>query len=370
MSVLLLDDRSQAPLPTFPVPPMGLDLTTWGRRKGASWASSLLARPVDFRAWAKILGRAFNHRFHTQVNVTSARWPSLDPVAVWPFLKTASGKFDLYAKNPEFWNDRLPRYIDVMNREGGIVQLCLMDLYQFSDRKGGTPDKNLSPVRYNVNGIYWPGDDTFLAQQLPDDWWRWLARELATTLRGAAVAYVPFNEGPEKDIHITIAQEIKRVDLSATIIANRNEDTPGQYWNMKVGRGTIDMLAYHGWASTADLSQTFHEVDELPNTFDMMLAKENQNGESINVDWARIISSSDGARRSSAQGGNDLIDPTKSWREWRTYNWDALLKVWKRVILAGGNIEHQSVLKMDRTDDVKFDLATAEVGFLEEMARL
>lgn len=358
---------------SFPVPPGPLDFT-WGKRKGATWASSLLARPVDYRQWATILGKAFHHRFHTQVNVTSARWPSLDPVAIWPFQKVTTGndagKFDLYAKNPEFWGDRLPRYLEAMNQQGGIVQFCLFDLYQFSDRKSGTPDKNFSPVRYNVNGVYWPGDDTFLATKLPDAWLLWLTEELAKAIAGAHAGVVLFNEGPEKDIHESLARVVKQFAPNVWTITNRNEDTAGQYLNMHVGKPPIDMIAFHGWKSQAFLDKSWGGPDEYPRTFRQFFNKKNDKGQTINVDFARVICSSDGSRQSSSAGGNDLIDPAKPWHEWRIYNWPTLLKVFQYVLNKGGNVEHQSVLKMDRTDDVKFDLTTAEVGFYDQMEAL
>lgn len=353
-------------LPTrqiFPVPPTGVDLTSYPRR-GATIGAGLLMSTFDYRGWARLLGSIFGTRGWTQVNVFSARWPDVDPVACWPWLKRPDGKFDLYAKNPAFWQDRLPRYIEAMNRQSVVVQLCLLNLYQFSDRKPGTPDKNLDPFRYNVNGVYYRGDDDFLSKELKTEpFLLWFARELAAAVTGAGVAFVPFNEGPEKPVHHAIADAIFSVWPEARIVYNRNEDTPGQYQNQIRSGQPREMLAYHGWKDLSFLTTPFEpSAEELrdrpldavkrPWNFTEFFANRRHDGQPAGIDFTRVVCSSDGSRIS-----NDPI---------HTYNTTELLKVFAYCAKHKVTIEHQERAKMTPGAP----LAMVDVPFLKQIAAL
>jgi hypothetical protein len=333
------------------VAPSGGDLTAWPRR-GATIAQSLLDTRWDYEAWAAMLGSIFAGRGLTQVNILSAEWPDNVPHFERPFVKLADGRFDLRQRNEKFY-DRLPRYVEAMNRQGVVVQLCFLELYSWSRRKFGLPfNQNLSPFRNNVNGVSWgPGDETF--DILPDAFVVELVERVVNTVKGAGVAVLPGNEFPEKPVHLKIADIVKRIDPYMRVIVNRNEDTPGQYMNMRVGRGLIDGIAFHGWTDLNFLAQDFpDEPADRPRTFAQFFEKQSQLGSPLDIDFSRIICSSDGSRSS-----NDPIE---------TYDWAELKKVFHFVARKGGSIEHQSRAKM--TAGARLDLV--EVDFLKAMADL
>lgn len=147
------------------------------------------------------------------------------------------------------------------------------------------------------------------------------------------------NEFPEKDAHIRLAAILRShftADWMPFISCNRNEDTPGQYFNMKIGRAIaagvqFDQIAYHG----KDRISYLDEVDEdepshRPNTFRRLWTETFDEGR---VDPKRIIMSTDGCRKS---GG--LIDDC--------YEWDVLREVLQDHQRRGFTIEHQSRIKM------------------------
>lgn len=342
--------------PVVSVPPASVDLSSWPRR-GATIAQSLLDTRWNYATFADHLGCIFSGRALTQVNVLSALWPDMAPHAQFPFRQRPDGKWDLEDLNPLFF-DRLPRYVETMNARGVVVQLCFLELYSWSYRKQGVPfDKNLSPFRHNVNGIYWGGDtraddDLTLTTKLPGPWLTWLIERVLEKVRGAGVAVVPFNEGPEKPVHFDIAATVKRVAPEVRVVVNRNEDTPGQYMNMDVG-GRVDMIAFHGWDDLGFLRKDFpDEPSKRPRNFQQFFDRQSRDGRALNIDFARVICSSDGSRSSD--------DPVN------TYNWPELLKVFRFVTEKGGSIEHQSRAKM--TPGARLD--TLELDFLTQMAAL
>lgn len=344
------------PQPPAPVPPSSVDLTSWPRR-GATIAQSLLDTRWDYQRWADMLGGIFAGRGLTQVNILSALWPDAAPHMAHPFLQEPDGRWNLRARNPIFY-ERLGRYVEAMNRRGVVVQLCFLELYSWSYRKQNVPfNKALSPFRHNVNGVNWKGatraeEDATLAI-LPDDFLVELIERVVGSVKGAGVAFLPGNEFPEKPVHFKIADVIKRTWSEARVITNRNEDTPGQYMNMRVGRGTIDMIAFHGWDDLGFLSKDFpSEPMTRPRTFNQFFQKRAQNGAVLPIDFTRVICSSDGSRTSD--------DPVN------TYRWAELLDVFSFVAGKGGNIEHQSRAKM--TPGARLEMVEAE--FLAQMAAL
>jgi hypothetical protein len=332
------------------VAPATGDLTAWPRR-GATIAQSLLDTRWDYEAWAAMLGGIFGGRGLTQVNILSAEWPDPAPHFERPFVKLPDGKFDLHQANPKFY-DRLPRYVEAMNRHGVVVQLCFLELYSWSQRKTGVPDQNLSFARHNINGVRWgPGDETF--DILPDAFVAELVERVVTAVKGAGVCVLPGNEFPEKPVHLKIAAIAKTIDPTIRVVTNRNEDTPGQYMNMRVGRDLIDMIAYHGWRDLSFLTREFaDEPSDRPGTFAEFFNRRAQNGAVLDISFDRVICSSDGSRAS-----NDPIN---------TYDWAELLKVFKFVTDKGASCEHQSRSKM--WAGARLDMV--EESFLRDIAAL
>jgi hypothetical protein len=137
------------------------------------------------------------------------------------------------------------------------------------------------------------------------------------------------------------------------VVTNRNEDTPGQYFNMKVGKSPIDGIAYHGWDTLGFLDVEFpDEPPDRPRTFRQFFDKRAQDGSALSVDFSRTLCSSDGSRVS-----NDPINP---------YDWPRLLEVFRFVAGKGGSIEHQSRAKM--SPGARLDLV--ETDFLRQIAKL
>src|SRR5688500_2539993 len=58
----------------FPVPPSGIDLTSWSRRHGCSHAAGLLDSRWDYKAFAPLMAGIFGGKWQTRVNVLSASW--------------------------------------------------------------------------------------------------------------------------------------------------------------------------------------------------------------------------------------------------------------------------------------------------------
>lgn len=360
IDAVLADIRGETlppvPAPTTPVPPSSVDLTSWPRR-GATIANSLLDTRWDAQQWADMLGGIFAGRAVTQVNVLSALWPDAAPHMQHPFVQEPDGRWNLRKMNPLFYS-RLEQYVEAMNRRGVVVQLCFLELYSWSYRKSNVPfNKAHSPFRHNVNGVNWKGgtraeEDATLAI-LPDAFLTELIQRVASAVKGAGVAFLPGNEFPEKPVHFKIADVIKGVWPDARVITNRNEDTPGQYMNMRVGQGTIDMIAYHGWDNMGFLAKDFpSEPMTRPRTFHQFFDKRAQSGAALPIDFARVICSSDGSRSSD--------DPVQ------TYRWEELLDVFAYVAAKGGTVEHQSRAKM--TPGARLDMV--ETDFLRQIATL
>lgn len=354
LTAVLADIRGEV-VTQPPVPPSGVDLTSWPRR-GATIAASLLDTRWDYESWASMLGGIFAGRGLTQVNVLSALWTESAPHMQHPFRQRPDGMWDLRDWNPLFF-DRLRRYVETMNQHGVYVLLCFLELYSWSFRKTTAHDKRLSPVCHNVNGINWlsidrASDDRVL-KMLPDAWLLELIAKCLDALRGLAFGIVPFNEGPEKAIHLDIAAFVQSRAPEVRVVVNRNEDTPGQYMNMHVGEGLIDMIAFHGWERLSELDRVWPaEPPQRPKTFRQFFAMRSQDGRPLDIDFSRVICSSDGSRSS-----DDPVD---------TYDWPALLDVFRFVADKGGNIEHQSRAKM--TPGARLDMV--EQDFLKQIADL
>jgi len=350
MSLVLLDDVAS-------VPPVSVDLHAWPRR-GASHGNGLLDTRWDHEGFAQLMGGFFGGRWTTRVNVLSASWAEASPHFAWPFMRLPDGRFDLSRWNPAFFDDRLPRFVETANRYGGVPILTFLELYSWSRRKdvSADHDQDRDWPRHNVNGLHWEREDTTL-YRLPDAWLTELIERVLTRLNDVGVVVVePFNEGPEKDVHLKIANIVKRVSPDTRVQVNRNEDTPGQYFNMGVGTRHVDQIAFHGWKTLGFLTKDFPDEVKAqptrPRTFAQFFDKQAHDGRALRVDFSRVCCSSDGARSS-----DDPIHP---------YHYPDLLKVFAFVAGKGGSLEHQSRSKMN----AGARLETVEVEFLTQIAHL
>lgn len=325
-------------------------LLTWPRR-GASIAALLVDPAWDYGQWARILGGYFGGRGLTRINILSADWPTPGGL-LWPFAKRSDGRYDLYSFNPWFM-DRAVAIRDAMHAQGIVVQWTLLELYSWSNRKKGPgiPDGNLGPFRHNVNGVLWGGayngdrkedDATYAA--LPDAWLTAFCEWLLPAIGGTGTIIEIGNEMPEKGLHERTAALIRRINPQQQVSVNRQEDTPGQYANMKIGRD-YDRIAFHGrfLKQPSDLDRFYDITESSIPTFNAMFK--------THVDPARIIFSSDGARSSSHP-----ID---------TYDWPKLTAFAEAVIDRGCSYEHQSRCKLPEN---RYDFTRVEDDFLTDLA--
>jgi len=265
-----------------------------------------------------------------------------------PWIRLPDGRFDLDQPNAEYY-DHLRTYVDTMNQHGMFVELSVLELYTWSARKDRlpfVPNRNLQPVRRNVNVVLWgdPDDDaTFSA--LPDAVVRNLLHHVMDALDGTSYCLKVGNEFPEKRANLDTVTLIRDLGFSGDVIINRQEDTPGQYWNMGVGV-RCDLLELHGRLSLDYLDEDFpDEADaDRPRTFRAMWDL---------VNPARVILSSDGG------GGNPDLQPD-------------LLLVARDALARGASYEHQLALKRNRfygDGALRMDDLALDSAFLKDIRR-
>lgn len=270
--------------------------------------------------------------------------------------RDGDGRFNLSDVNERHY-DRLRWAVQHMNARGIVVQVSIFGLYGWSTRKEGmlwVPDMNLQPYRRNVQGVRWEGDGTF--DRLPDALLEQHIFWTVNATKDLACIYEPGNEMPEKPMHFRIAQAIRALRPGAIISTNRQDDTPGQYRNMQVGQGLIDMLALHGKDSLAYLDEDW-PYEPVHKTFRSRWADRDGIEGDGSYEPDRIIMSTDGCRAS--------VDPT------RTYDYDTLLKVCRDHKARGFSIEHQLSIKMRPFTDGRFDLNDFrfDADFLKALTR-
>lgn len=327
--------KSKHPAP-FPVPPgdAAPDMHAWPKFGGSYNAG--MTNPACDPALFASLNRDAGGDF-TRVNAVDA-W-AVGPngpgqyAGFVPWERDASGVFDL-EKPDARWDERLNDYVRAQNAGGATVHVTVFDLYSWSDRKQGllwVPDQNLGPFRRNRNNVRWgnPDDPTFLT--LPDWVLLQLIARICGATKGLAVAFECGNEMPEKDMQFRIAAALRShftAHWHPDVTVNRQEDTSGQYFNMKVGTA-VDRIAYHGKASLAYLDEDFaDEPSTRPRTFRQLWDRSWPEG---TVDPRRVIMSSDGCR------SNNTMD---------CYDWPTLAAVARDHIRRGFTFEHQSRVKM------------------------
>ena len=346
-------DPAPEPAPPVPVRPPPTD--TWPRL-GASYYTSLTDPRIDPVAFATRLA---------DLGVTYTRVWLLDAWAVSaaggtgcydgfvPWVRGTDGRFDLWTVDPRYL-DRLRAYVEAMTAHGILVQLSGLELY-WSQRKAGllwVPDAARGPFRLNRQGVCYRDDDAFdrIAQPSGPD--AFLGHFYATVV--AALAGLPYtvelgNEMPEKPLHARLASAWRAAGYTGSISVNRQDDTPGQFANMKIGQpGGYDRLALHGKRDLGYLDEDYPEEPRY-RTFRAFYAS--------GPDPSRIILSSDGCRASTDVEA--------------AYDYPALSLVARDALARGSSYEHQLALKLRgfthgtlTLDDLAFD-----APFLRLLAR-
>jgi len=325
-------------------------------RRGCSIASSAIKNTYDYKLFAQKLSDCGMN--YTGINIFSAQWPSMVGNAVWPFIQQSDGQWDIRTFNPAFL-DRILDYVRVMHEKKIHVTLTLLELYGWSNRKKGpdTPDANVGPFRNNINGIKWGGlyngdrkeDDETLTKLLPGPVVEMVLNQLVSPLSIPGISWKLGNEFPEKSLHEKMRNLIRAINPTANIIVNRNEDTAGQYFNMKIPTD-YNMIEFHGWDDLGFLKKDWGGPDEWPNNFDQFFKKKNAKGQTIKINHSAVICNSDGAR-----ANNDPIN---------TYHYDNLFKVFELCVKKKMTIDHQSRVK------ISGDLNLFENSFCEKVADL
>lgn len=332
--------RSVVPVTPPPggIPPGQPALDTFPRI-GCSVANIFMANHYDYRKYAQQL--ADNGIDLAGVNLLSAQWPDMaGSLGTWPHVQLSDGRWDLHTFNPAYL-DKLYDVIHTFHSKGIHLILCLLELYSWSNRKkDGSPDANVDRWRNNPQGVKWGGqyngdrqedDQTLL--DCPDDALKRLMDWLAPVwqIQGGITIKIG-NEYPEKDLHYRVRDHIRRHNPQARFMVNRNEDTPGQYQNMKIGK-EFSMIDYHGWEDLGFLDKVFpDEPEDRPETFRQFFDKQTSGGGPLDVNHALCIANSDGAR-----ANDNPVD---------TYNWDELFKVHEYCWRKGCSLDHQSQIKM------------------------
>lgn len=313
--------------------------------------------------WARFLGFGKAHGVGYHRTWLIDAWATKDIGGLYdgflPCRRRHDGLFDLFDWRADYFA-RL-RWVTQQSNERGIFPLwTLLELYSWSTRKGtnpGVPDVNRNLFRANVNGVRWgvPDDLTFGAppyegQGLPDEWLRAFTARVLESLSGTSYALLIGNEMPEKEMHWRIVDMLRDLGYDGEIVINRNEDGPGQPFNMQMvgaGGSRYDRHEFH--IGTADESHTAAYLDVehpeeaahgRPTTIRALLGS---------VDPSRIIVSSDG------DGGRIVASQAALARE---------------VLRLGASFERQSNLKRNRffgDGSLRMSDLDAEVPFLSQI---
>lgn len=313
------DDYLEAPS----IPPIDIEKLKKQPRYGLSIASLVVNHGHNIPEVIKRFVDAGANS--TRINLLTALWDGPE-AHLLPFTQTPDGKWDLYNWNTEYF-DKLQFVKESMNAAGINIQWTNYELYSWSDRKAGDHQEN-TPWRHNVNGVYWRADDTTLTQILPDAWSKEWFKKVCPLLDLHYNVFEIGNELPEKGLHERVRDAVRAIVPSALIQVNRNEDTPGQYRNMKIGEN-YDFLALHGRKlnSVDDLDDIYHNTS--PRNFQEFV-------EDFDHDKWRVIFSSDGAR----------INKDSDLGITETYDWNKLGRFFDNMSDEGYSVEHQSRAKM------------------------
>ena len=254
-----------------------------------------------------------------------------------PFTQLPDGRWDLY-KWDELYFERLLEIKEKFNKAGIIIPWCFLELYSWSNRKPGSQQIGTF-WRNNVNGVYWPPDDSTLTRLLPDEWCKEFLKKICPLLDLNVNMFRIGNELPEKGLHERIRDEVRRVVPGALIDVNRNDDTPGQYMNMKIGRN-YDFISFHGrqLKELSDLKRRDYEDGPFDSWQDFI--------DDDGHDKWRVTFSSDGARTDTRDSSGRLLTSKDSADN--PYDWDKLKEFFRHMKKLGYGFEHQSRAKMTK----------------------
>jgi len=334
------------PEPPTPDPP---PTDTWPR-VGASYYTSLTDVRVDVQDWAHRLRDAGCD--YTRVWLLDA-WAIPGGTGCYdglvPWERTPDGRFDLWALNPRYLA-RVRAYVEAMNAAGVLPELSGLELYTWSDRKQGmlwVPPASRWCLRYNRQGVYYGDDSAFdrIGQMVnPDAFLAHFHKQVVSTLTGLVYTVEIANEMPEKPMHARLKDAWRAGGYTGTFAVNRNDDTPGQYANMKIGQD-YDRLNLHGKRDLDYLEDVYSE-EPTYQTFAAFYA-------SGSYQAARVTLSSDGCRKST-----DVND---------AYDYDALGEVFMDALARGSSIEHQSRIKLRGFTEGRIDLNDLEADWLRSL---
>jgi len=268
-----------------------------------------------------------------------------------PCRRASDGRWDLFDWNQAYF-DRLKAFTAALWARGIWPQYTVLNLYQFSPRKQGlvwVPDMDRLPWRYNVNGVSWghPDEDvTFFT--LPDQWLREFMTRVVSTLGLSGAGYVIelANEMPEKEMHERMADHLRAVGYRGEITVNRNEDTPGQYHNMRIGPdGRYQRIAFHAQGDVSYLDEFFSR-EPVYQTFRELY-------DSDDIELSRVIWSGDGV-------GNNTLDGT--------YDEPQVTEVVADTASRGASVEWQArEWKLGRFLLGRFDVDDLYVDFTRQL---
>jgi hypothetical protein len=266
-----------------------------------------------------------------------------------PFARNvAPDTWDLDRVRPEYL-DRLRAYVEHANAAGIVPLLTGLELYTWSQRKAGllwVPDQSLLWMQRNRQGVVYRDDDAFntLGTGGNHGWLGTFYKAVVRTLDGLAWAPELGNEMPEKPLHYRLRDLWREAGYTGPISINRQEDTPGQFVNMRVGQD-FEQIAFHGRRDMAYLDEVFEREPDY-RTFRQFF-------EAPACDPGRITLSSDGCRKSTTVGD--------------VYDYDALGAVFRDALARGFAIEHQSALKIRSFVEGRIDLADLETSWLRSL---
>lgn len=248
---------------------------------------------------------------------------------VFPFKQLSDGKWDLFDWDERYF-ERLIEIREKFNKAGIVIPWCFLELYSWSNRKPG-PQQIGTFWRNNVNGIYWPPDDSTLTKLLPDKWCKEFIKKVCPLLDLNVNMFRIGNELPEKPLHYRVRDEVRKIIPNAQFDVNRQDDTPGQYMNMKIGKD-FNFISFHGskLKELSDLKRNDYEDGPFDSWQDFIDDKGHDR-------W-RVTFSSDGARTGP---GKDSPD--------NPYDWNKLGEFADHMVSLGYGFEHQSRAKMTQS---------------------
>jgi hypothetical protein len=162
-------------------------------------------------------------------------------------------RWDLEHVNPH-WLNRLRTYVELANAYNIVPILSGLNLYAFSERKEGmlwVPNMDTLWFRHNKQGVSYRNDDDLMyhigsdvgPHAFMEQWYR----QIVDTLDGLVWHPEIGNEMLEKPLHERLLGLWRRAGYTGLVQVNRNQDTPGQYANMQIGRDAVGfgMISYH-----------------------------------------------------------------------------------------------------------------------------